>query len=247
MPAPVAVVVFKQSTPQPGFNSDFSVAFGSAADGGVSSCTQKTGACCFLAAPFNLSLDGTGFSVAQDYGPIEIRNATNTFRIGTLVLQPFVGYTAINNSAGIDPDAGWTAGDRMFASALGGDGGSAFDGGIKTVALISGLVPPISFAGGHPVPRANPFQVSWTPDPAAHADETVFVRLVNQNSGDTVLCIAPDATGTVTVPASLLTNFPVGSMGTFLVARHASVRANGTGSPIAIRSTTEVLGYLNFQ
>lgn len=251
-PSQLGILVFAQSTPQPGFASDFAMNFGLSGDAGISSCTQQAGQCCFLPAHTRVVLDEDLSFYPQNLGDLTItrgQGATSAV-LDVLKFRQISGYSRINGGSTPYPPPVWDAGEYLsFASNGNADAGiGPIDGGIQSVALIQGIVPPITFSNGVPVPRANDFNVQWTPDPSALAGETMFLRLIDSNTSAAVLCIAPDSQATVTVPSALLGNFVANSMGTFVLNRLASTPANApTTHPIRITTSTHVLGYLRFQ
>lgn len=185
----------------------------------------KTGSVCDHGAPCCFAPEGGGFCQSA------VSAGTLTFTDGAAVLGtlPYLGddygTLALGQSA-------WAVGDQLSVSASGAAIGP-FSGAFTVPPSIALTTPTTS--GSLSVTRD--LVVSWVPDstvPDEFFEVSVFVPGVGA-----VACYPTDASGTVTLPGSLLQNLPSGSAATLRVIRTAQTVVMAPSAAVDLLYQTE--------
>ena len=160
--------------------------------------TSKIGSCCYFGPvqrpPTQQSGSGTGTPVTESSaGAVTLTDATTNAPIQSFEYASG-GYTPPH--ANYDQLI-WQPGDTLRVDAAGADIG-AF-----TVSAPALAVP--SVQGPTTIPRAGELAFAWQPDTNA---ETVVLSFNDGDTGETVVCSAPDSAGSLTLDASLFAAFP---------------------------------------
>jgi hypothetical protein len=123
----------------------------------------------------------------------------------------------------------------------------AFSGTLVAPQRLTGTSPPMSNTTPAIITRSAGFTQSWTPV----AGTKMLLALTADNSTFTkidgfVSCIGDD-TGSLTIPASLLTNIPVTDSGFLELVRMAETDASNDDATILLEASTSVYGTATFK
>ncbi len=201
-------------------------------------CMAQSGSCCFVSAQTQME---AGAATPVSAGTIALSDDGSA--IGALTPMPFYdseGSSQISTLA-------WKAGDSLGVSAA-GDVVHAFSGAITTGSPLSVVSPSLSETIA--IALSSDLAVSWMPDPS-RSDENVTVNVYagtsdNQLDG-LVACLAPDATGQLTVPASLLGMLHTGDHGQLAVARFSLVTLAADNAAVDVLEGSTIVGTATFQ
>ncbi|MHB1843855.1 MAG: hypothetical protein ACYCWW_03340 [Deltaproteobacteria bacterium] len=224
----------KVTAPQPGGSPQVaysaSAYFGPAVPPSSFNCSggQLAGDCCYLSGisgidggvPTSGSLSAGDIAVSD--GPTALGTLTYGAGSGTYTPLFSCGFGA---QQGCDQSLSWSGGDQLAVAAPGSTV-EAFQATVAAAPDFQNVSPSFS---NPPVtiPLGADFTVSWTaPSTSAGAQVSLLLTaevcaLPPNNTADgVILCQVPDATGSVTVPQTLLAHFHSGDFGSVSVARN---------------------------
>jgi hypothetical protein len=162
------------------------------------------------AGPVTLSSTGGGSPLAtltpgSGGGGIEasIRGNDGSWGLSSALESWDLGALPAGSYADV-PSLPWNPGDDLLVVAA-GDAVHAFSGTLQVPALLSGVTPVL---GEAPlvIDRTQDFSITWTPEWRANESMLLILRQWTQPA-TICYCTAPDAAATLTVGASLLSQF----------------------------------------
>jgi hypothetical protein len=159
--------------------------------------------------------------------------------LGTLGYDSTMGYylNALN---------AWSPADSLNASA-GGDLVGAFMGSTSAPAAVESVTIAGGALGSSPVDVSvgSGTTVTWN----GGAANIVHVEINATNGAvtiGTIYCNAPDSTGSISVPASLVQNFSVGQTGVLSVSRIYYSKVNAANAMVLVAGLSTVGGSVNY-
>lgn len=177
--------------------------------------------------------------------PITVSAGTIAIDLGGAPLGRFgfagIGYVPLSSA---ESDAlAWNPGDTLAVSATGGQV-VAFEATIVAPPAFASVTPDLEITSQVVVRLAQDFTVSWTPPAQAMGDVTLELF---DPLGFYLDCTAPDAAGSLTVPAAALGNFVAGDNGSVTLARSSTVQIQAGDSSVAVTAQATDVGLATFQ
>jgi hypothetical protein len=201
-----------------------------------------SGSCCYVPpAAGDAGLIDAGAIGLVSAGTITITD--NTTPIAALNPGSNGGYgiTSANNN----PSVKWQPGDTLTFSAS-GSVVEAFQGNLPTMQDFAGVTPALSYTTASTVPLNADFVVKWTPGNGTTV--RLFVDALKGSAQAGVFtCDVPDSSGTVSVPAALLSHLAAGDTGIATLTRGALTAVTGGNANVGLISTVTTGGTLKFQ